>query len=154
MQILSLLGDKQDLLKKREKNVANRNLKGHVPLDKRSVANRGLVPNEPTDVKIAELKLAAFTAQHCSLSTIDHVGELITSVFSDSKLAASISIHRKKCTRLIIEVISPGLTHELVEDILVAPVYSLTRLASLLTSPRSSACAWLYAFLASGNQKL
>lgn len=70
-------------------------------------------PAEANDRKIAELKLAAFVAEHCSVRSIDHLGELIKQIGKDSKTLVSIQLHRTKCTALIKYVLAPAFMKEL-----------------------------------------
>ena len=67
--------------------------------------------------KVAELKLAAFIAEHCSIKTIDHMTETIKNLDKDSRVLQSINMRRTKCTALILNVLSPCYFSELIEDI-------------------------------------
>ena len=62
-----------------------------------------------------ELKFAVAIACHTSISSIDHLGELIASNGAGSKLE-KMKLHRSKCTSLIKKVISPALHEELCND--------------------------------------
>lgn len=50
-------------------------------------------------VKAAELKLAAFFAEHnVALSILDHLVPLLKNIFDDSKIANELTLGRTKCT--------------------------------------------------------
>ena len=68
--------------------------------------------------KIDELKLSVFVAEHSSLSSIDHLGTFLSTNFPDSASLANLQLHRKKCTKLITQVIAPCLHQEIVNDVL------------------------------------
>lgn len=63
------------------------------------------------DVKRAELELALTMCCHCSIQTIDHLGEVIKKNGKGSTLG-NIRLHRTKCTTLISSVLSPSLKAE------------------------------------------
>ncbi|KAK7791957.1 hypothetical protein R5R35_004580 [Gryllus longicercus] len=67
--------------------------------------------------KIAELKVAAFIAEHCSVATVDHLGELIKSLDGKSETLKELKLHRTKCMSLIVNVISPCLLQDLMDDV-------------------------------------
>lgn len=51
--------------------------------------------------KRAELKLAAFIAEHCSLKTADDLGELIPDLDKNSETLSKIKLHRTKCSGIL-----------------------------------------------------
>lgn len=67
--------------------------------------------------KIAELKIAAFIAEHCSVASVDHLGQIVKNLDEKSEVIQDIKLHRTKCTALIINVIAPCFFDELMEDI-------------------------------------
>ncbi|XP_077279781.1 uncharacterized protein LOC143907119, partial [Temnothorax americanus] len=67
--------------------------------------------------KIVELKIAAFIAEHCSVSSVDHLGSLIPTFDNKSQVLSEIKIHRTKGTALINNVISPCLLEDLINDL-------------------------------------
>lgn len=72
------------------------------------------VSKSSSTVQKAELQLASYIACHTAVSSVDHLGELVGSVFEkDLKL----NIHRTKCTALINNVIAPCMFKELLKDI-------------------------------------
>jgi len=75
---------------------------------------RGMeVSNESKEV---DLKLAVFTALHCAVRTIDHLGEMLKILGKATRLE-NIRLHRTKCTALISAVIAPAYLTKLVKDI-------------------------------------
>lgn len=67
--------------------------------------------------KIAELKIAAFVAEHYSIKSVDHLGVLIKELDPASSVLKELKIHRSKCTALIRNVIAPCFLEELLEEI-------------------------------------
>ncbi|CAH1113871.1 unnamed protein product [Psylliodes chrysocephalus] len=67
--------------------------------------------------KVAELKVAAFIAEHCSTRTAVHLSELLNSLDDNSELLKGVKFHRTKCTALILNVISPCLLEDLILDV-------------------------------------
>lgn len=51
--------------------------------------------------KIAELKIAMFIAEHCSVNAVDHLGELISKLDPASSTMSHVKIHRTKCTGIL-----------------------------------------------------
>ena len=57
------------------------------------------------DVTRAEIKLAAFLAEHnISINTIDHLTLLLKDIFPDSAIAAKLSLKRTKATRILHDI--------------------------------------------------
>ena len=73
--------------------------------------------------KEAELVLAAYVAEHAALSSVDHLGKLLSKRFSDSPTMSNLKLHRKKCTYLITNVIAPCLHKELVQDVVESDTF-------------------------------
>ncbi|CAH1107977.1 unnamed protein product [Psylliodes chrysocephalus] len=67
--------------------------------------------------KVAELKVGAFIAEHCSTTTADHLSELLNSLDDNSELLKGVKLHRTKCTALILNVISPCWLEDLILDV-------------------------------------
>lgn len=80
-----------------------------------SLHNYGAVEVSET-AKFADLKLAVFIATHCSVNTIDHLGELLNELGAGSPLE-KVRCHRTKCSKLIENVIAPTFLKELVDDV-------------------------------------
>ena len=55
-------------------------------------------------------------ACHCPIRAIDHIGEVIQKNGKGSKLE-NISLHRTKCSKLIVKVVSPELKADLLKDL-------------------------------------
>ncbi|CAH2086585.1 unnamed protein product [Euphydryas editha] len=65
----------------------------------------------------AEAAMALFIAEHCSVVTVEHLGEMCKKLFSDSKYGHDIHIHRTKCSEIINEVLGPHFKESLRLDI-------------------------------------
>ena len=72
--------------------------------------------NISEEKNFAELKLAMYIATYCSLTSIDHLGEILKELGKGSSLE-NIKIHRTKCSRLIEAGVAPEFLNELVQDI-------------------------------------
>lgn len=72
---------------------------------------------KPRAIKIIELKLSTYVAEHCSINCINHLSELIKTLDPKSVLLSDIKLHRTKCTMLIKNVIGPSMLESLVEDV-------------------------------------
>lgn len=57
--------------------------------------------------KEAELKLSVFVAEHSSLSTIDHLSELLPQIDPKSQILSDLKIHRTKCSMILKNVVAP-----------------------------------------------
>ncbi|CAH0551119.1 unnamed protein product [Brassicogethes aeneus] len=69
-------------------------------------------------IKVGELKLAAFVAEHdISFKTMDHLPKFIKSICPDSEIAAGITCNRTKTTKLINECIGPYAKKQIVADL-------------------------------------
>lgn len=112
----SLIAHKKDLLLHSKSNK-------HIQAVKNSTAGPSKKITEFMQVniskqrKIAELKIAAFIAEHCSTRTADHLTDLVNKLDNNSELLKGVKIHRSKCTALILNVIAPCLLEELISDI-------------------------------------
>ncbi|CAI6359908.1 unnamed protein product [Macrosiphum euphorbiae] len=70
------------------------------------------------NIKISEIKLAAFLAEHnVALHTIDHLTPLLKEIFHDSKICKGVNLHRTKVTSVIKNIIAPVEIYETVEII-------------------------------------
>ncbi|KYN02291.1 hypothetical protein ALC62_06893 [Cyphomyrmex costatus] len=67
--------------------------------------------------KRAELKIAAYIAEHCSVNAVDHLGKVIGDLDPESEILSKIKLHRTKCTGLIVNVLSPCMLHDLIDDV-------------------------------------
>ncbi|XP_042145529.1 uncharacterized protein LOC121835415, partial [Ixodes scapularis] len=72
----------------------------------------GFIQKKPKDsmddkVKMAEIKLSAFITEHSlSFKVMDHMGELVKTVFPDSKIAEQVRLHKTKCTSIVKNVLA------------------------------------------------
>ena len=74
------------------------------------------VPKAADEVKIAEIELAVTMACHSVMTTMDHLGEAIVRNANASKLE-NVKMHRKKCTKILTNVVSPAMKEELIADV-------------------------------------
>jgi hypothetical protein len=68
------------------------------------------------ELKIADIELAVSIACHSALSTIDHLGEIVSRNAAGSKLE-NLKLHRRKCTKILTNVVAPALKEELIVDV-------------------------------------
>lgn len=66
--------------------------------------------------KTSDIKLTLYIAAHSSIKSIDHLSELLKNIGKGSKLAG-LRLHRTKCSKLILDVVAPGMMKELLYDI-------------------------------------
>lgn len=57
---------------------------------------------------------------HCTVKSVDHLGEMLTTLGKGSGLE-NIKLHRTKCSKLISNVIAPSMLAELLKDIGSSP---------------------------------
>ncbi|XP_043268500.1 uncharacterized protein [Venturia canescens] len=74
--------------------------------------------------KIAELKIAAFIAEHSSLQTVNHMIDILPQLDPSSHIISNLKLHRTKCSMLIKNVLGPCMLQELIQEIGDGP-YSL-----------------------------
>lgn len=67
--------------------------------------------------KIAELKLAAFIAEHSAIQTVDDLANILPQLDTSSDTMSSFKLHRTKCAMLIKNVLGPAMLTKLLEDI-------------------------------------
>eukprot|EP00794_Sanderia_malayensis_P008711 gene8711-biopygen7029 len=67
-------------------------------------------------VKEAEIELSVTVACHSAIMTIDHLGEVIVKNGKGSKLE-NIKLHRRKCTKIISNVVAPAIKEELAKNV-------------------------------------
>ncbi|XP_070516613.1 SCAN domain-containing protein 3-like [Cardiocondyla obscurior] len=66
-------------------------------------------------VKRAEIKLAAFFADHnIAFSTVDHLVPLLKDISIDSKIVQDLSLSRKKCSKIVKNIIAKRETEKLI----------------------------------------
>lgn len=67
-------------------------------------------------VKRAEIKLAAFFAEHnVAFSTVDHLIPLLKDICIDPKIVQDLSLPRKKCSSIVKNVIAKRETEKIVD---------------------------------------
>jgi len=74
--------------------------------------------------KIAELKIAAFISEHCSLLTVDHLIHILPQLDPSSATLKNLKLHRTKCSMLIKNVLGPSMLQDLIDEIGDSP-YSI-----------------------------
>ncbi|XP_022834568.1 uncharacterized protein LOC111362226 [Spodoptera litura] len=74
--------------------------------------------------KTAEIKIAAFIAEHTSVMTVDHLIELLPQLDPSSDALKNLRLHRTKCSMIIKNVLGPTLLSDLIEEIGESP-YSI-----------------------------
>lgn len=99
----SLLAHKKDLLLHGKSKKHAESLKRCNATPSRKITDYAKI-SISTNRKIAELKTAAFIAEHCSNRSADHLSALINGLDENSELLKNIKIHRMKCTALILNV--------------------------------------------------
>ena len=67
--------------------------------------------------KTAQIQTAVFVAKHTAINSVDHLMLLLPRIFPDSTIAANLRMQRTKCTGRIVNLISPCLFQEIIEDI-------------------------------------
>lgn len=77
---------------------------------------KGITTGVSKENKEIDLKLAVFTATHAAIRSMDHMGELLKS-FSKRSCLENLHMHRTKCTKLILNVISPSIVEQLVSNV-------------------------------------
>lgn len=81
-------------------------------------------PELAESTKIAELKTAAFIAEHCSLLTVDYLISILPQLDPLSDALKNLKLQRTKCSMLIKNVLGPSMLADLIEEIGDSP-YSI-----------------------------
>ena len=76
-----------------------------------------LRPIDIDPVKVAELKIAVYIAEHSANLAVDHLGEMLPLLDKRSEVFKKIGIHRTKCSYLQKYVLGPNFRKLLREDI-------------------------------------
>lgn len=66
--------------------------------------------------KKSDIKLSVHIAAHSSINSIDHLGEILNTAGKGS-IFEKTRLHRTKCSKIILNVVSPTLLEDIVEDI-------------------------------------
>ncbi|KAK3916903.1 Zinc finger MYM-type protein 1 [Frankliniella fusca] len=84
----------------------------------RALDQLGVVAVVTDEAKRTDIRLAMFIAMHCSIKSVDHLGELLRTIGQIQKNSlANIRLHRTKCSKLISAVIAPAFLADLVADV-------------------------------------
>ncbi len=76
-----------------------------------------VLPKGPSSiVRELEIRLAVTITCHCSISTIDHLGEVLVSHGKDT-IFSQLRLHRTKCSKIITRVVAPAMKTALKEDL-------------------------------------
>ncbi|XP_057331417.1 uncharacterized protein LOC130671506 [Microplitis mediator] len=102
-------------------------------------------PTVTDHIEIAELKIAAFIAEHCSVKTVDHMVDILPKLDPSSDTLARLKLHRTKCTTLIKNVLGPCILDQLIEEI-GDSLYSIIIDESTDTSTQKTLCVMLRFF--------
>ncbi|KAH0557460.1 hypothetical protein KQX54_006348 [Cotesia glomerata] len=73
-------------------------------------------PSVKRELKIAEIKMALYVANHSSIKSVDHLGEVLKQLGKGSQLE-KVRLHRTKASKLILNVVAPEMLIELIKDI-------------------------------------
>lgn len=76
-----------------------------------------LRPIEKDPVKVAELRVAVYIAEHASILSVDHLGELLLKLDKKSCPLQNFRMHHTKCARLPKYVITPSFAAKLRSEI-------------------------------------
>ena len=82
-----------------------------------------VLKDDSTRLKKADISLAVHIASHTNIQSIGHLGEMLSELGNGSVLQ-DLRLHRTKCSSLILNVIAPALSLEIVAEIGNAP-YSI-----------------------------
>ncbi|KAK3896201.1 hypothetical protein Pcinc_000123 [Petrolisthes cinctipes] len=74
-------------------------------------------PIEKDPVKVAELRVAVYIAEHASALSVDHLGELLPKLDKKSCILRDFKMHHTKCVRLQRYVIAPSFATKLRSEI-------------------------------------
>lgn len=87
--------------------------KKYTAWEKSAKANKSISeiykPALSENTKIAELKIAAFIAEHCSILTVDHLINILPQLDPSSDALKTLRLHRTKCSMLIKNVLGPSM---------------------------------------------
>lgn len=90
----------------------------HQNLFQETIQNNSDFLSHKDKVKRAEVKLAAFFAEHnVAIQTADHLIPLLKNIFTDSKIASDLSFNRHKCKNIITQVIAKREVEETISNL-------------------------------------
>ncbi|CAD6204112.1 GSCOCG00009869001-RA-CDS, partial [Cotesia congregata] len=67
--------------------------------------------------KVCEAYISLFIAEHTSIATVDHLGQMMKKAVNDSDTIRDIHLHRTKCSNIIKNILSPHFKETLKDDI-------------------------------------
>ncbi|CAG5090636.1 Similar to ZNF862: Zinc finger protein 862 (Homo sapiens) [Cotesia congregata] len=67
--------------------------------------------------KVCEAYISLFIAEHTSIATVDHLGQMMKKAVNDSDTIKDIHLHRTKCSNIIKNTLSPHFQETLKNDI-------------------------------------
>ncbi|XP_071578842.1 general transcription factor II-I repeat domain-containing protein 2B-like [Temnothorax nylanderi] len=82
----------------------------------KSLMSHGYQATITAEKKIVDIKLALYITMHSSIRSVDHLGELLSTLGKGSNLE-NLRLHRTKCSNVIKHVIAPVLFKDLVKAI-------------------------------------
>ncbi|XP_043471984.1 uncharacterized protein LOC122504801 [Leptopilina heterotoma] len=110
-----LRAHKNDLIRHASRPVHLQNEKSFDKRQQPNLHNFAIVKvNE--EMKILDLKLAMYVSMHCSISSIDHLTNLLKLLGKGTPIE-NLKLHRTKCSQLITSVIAPTFLKDLVTDV-------------------------------------
>jgi hypothetical protein len=69
-------------------------------------------------VKRAEIKLAAFFAEHnISFCSIDHLIPILKDIYDDSKVMQDITLGRNKCRNIVKDILAKNVVEKIIYDL-------------------------------------
>jgi len=74
------------------------------------------IHSDSYESKKNDIKLSVHIAAHSAINSIDHLGEILTSTGKGS-IFEKTRLHRTKCSKIILNVVSPTLLEDIVADI-------------------------------------
>lgn len=73
--------------------------------------------NKTRGEKRIDIKLAMYVANHSSISSIDHLGEILNIKAEANGDGFNLQLHRSKCSKIITKILNPALIDELRDEI-------------------------------------
>ena len=113
-----------------------------------------ICPNSPSiskkdeldkSVKFAEIKIASVLCEHnVSMKFIDHLCEVCKEIFSDSKIARNIKLHKTKCASIVTNVLGERETDSLSSELMNTKFLLLIDEGTYITQTKLIACVVKY----------
>ncbi|XP_037943395.1 E3 SUMO-protein ligase KIAA1586-like [Teleopsis dalmanni] len=114
---INLKADRKDLVAHASTEKHNKSVEAH-----KSAKSCYTLPTlfktiDSETIKIAELKITAFIAEHASIHTVNHLTEILPKLDKTSETLSKLKLHKTKCTMIIKNVLSPCMLQDLVQEI-------------------------------------